>query len=286
MTRYIVFANRKGGCGKTTTAVNIARIFSINRKKVLLVDLDPQAHATLSLSINPDPERPNIYHLLNKKASFSDVVQMVCPESQTVINPQNFSKNLLSTDSTTADFKNYESSIGRLYIIPSSRNLSVVETADPKFSADELYLAEILHANALEFDYVFIDPPPSVGILSVSALVAAKEAYIPMPMHFLAMEGLAEMTRLIYQINAAWNPELKLCGIIPTFYNKNTRITKEIASDIIKTFGADRLAPPIRQNVALAESPGHGCSIFEYAPDSIGADDYKTLAVFIENNVK
>ncbi len=260
MTRYIVFANRKGGCGKTTTAVNIARIFSINRKKVLLVDLDPQAHATLSLSINPDPERPNIYHLLNKKASFKDVVQQVLLSSQTVNSS--------------------------LYIIASSRNLSVVETADPKFSADELYLAEILHANALEFDYVFIDPPPSVGILSVSALVAAKEAYIPMPMHFLAMEGLAEMTRLIYQINAAWNPELKLCGIIPTFYNKNTRITKEIASDIIKTFGADRLAPPIRQNVALAESPGHGCSIFEYAPDSIGADDYKTLAVFIENNVK
>ncbi len=257
MNRYIVFANRKGGCGKTTTAVNISCLFAMKGKKVLLIDLDPQAHATLSLNINPDPDRPNIYHLLNKKASFKDVVQQVLLSSQTVNSS--------------------------LYIIPSSRNLSVVEISAPKFSGDELYLAEILHTNALEFDYVIIDPPPSVGILSISALVAAKEAYIPMPMHFLAMEGLAEMTRLIYQINATWNPELKLCGIIPTFYNKNTRITKEIASDIIKTFGADRLTPPIRQNVALAEAPGHGSSIFEYAPESIGAEDYQSLALFIEN---
>ncbi|MBF0413727.1 MAG: ParA family protein [Desulfamplus sp.] len=269
MSRYIVFANRKGGCGKTTTAVNISYIFAAQNKKVLLIDLDPQAHATLSLNINPDPERPNIYHLLDKKASFKDVVQRVVPASQIISNLPN-------------DPKQDRIKVDNLYIIPSSRNLSVVEISGPKFSGDELYLAEILHNNASEFDYVIIDPPPSVGILSVSALVAAKEAYIPMPMHFLAMEGLAEMTRLIYQINATWNPELKLYGIIPTFYNKNTRIAKEIASDIVKTFGAKSLAPPIRQNVALAEAPGHGTSIFEYAPDSIGAEDYESLANFIE----
>ncbi|MBF0378859.1 MAG: ParA family protein [Desulfamplus sp.] len=276
MTRYIVFANRKGGCGKTTTAVNIACIFSIKNKKVLLVDLDPQAHATLSLRINPDPEKPNIYNLLDKKASFKEVIQQV------ITTPKINCHSITNKN----DEKREKSRSKNLYIIPSSRNLSVVEMNAPRFSGDELYLAEILHNNASEFDYVIIDPPPSVGILSVSALVAAKEAYIPMPMHFLAMEGLAEMTRLIYQINATWNPELKLCGIIPTFYNKNTRITKEIASDIVNTFGTGRLAPPIRQNVALAEAPGHGCSIFEYAPDSIGAEDYETLAMFIENNVK
>lgn len=250
MTRYIVFANRKGGCGKTTTAVNISHVLALKNKKVLLIDLDPQAHSTLSLGIYPDPETPNIYHLLDQKAGFHDVIQA--------------------------------SSFDNLSIIPSCRNLSVVEISAPTFSGDELHLAQALHTHATLFDYVIIDPPPSVGILSVTALVAAREVYIPMPMHFLAMEGLAEMTRLIYQINATWNPQLALCGIIPTFYNKNTRITKEIAQEIIQTFGPERLTPPVRQNVALAEAPGHGQSIFEYAPKSIGAEDYEAVARFIQ----
>ena len=245
MTRFITFANRKGGCGKTTTTIGVAHSLAQKKERVLIIDLDPQAHATLSLGIFPEPDRPNIYDLLDQKADFSDVV--------------------------------HSSRIKGLSVIPSSRNLSVVEINAPAFSGDELFLSEQLHIHATDMDYVIIDPPPSVGTLSVTALVASDEVFIPMPMHFLAMEGLAEMTRLIYQINATWNPRLTLKGIVPTFYNKNTRITREIEKDISDTFGYDKLMPPIRQNVALAEAPGHGLTIFEYAPKSIGAQDYDAL---------
>ncbi|MBF0201340.1 MAG: ParA family protein [Desulfamplus sp.] len=250
MTRHIVFANRKGGCAKTTTAVNVAHSLALKNYRVLLMDLDPQAHATLSLGMVPNPGVPNIYTLLDGGANLEDVI--------------------------------YPSRIANLSIIPSSRNLSVVEIEGPCFSADEHRLSEVLHSKKMDMDYVIMDPPPSVGTLSVNALAASEEVYIPMPMHFLAMEGLAEMVRLIYQINAAWNPGLSLGGIIPTFYNKNTRITKEIEGDIVQTFGEKFLAPPIRQNVALAEAPGHGLTIFEYAPKSIGALDYDALASFID----
>ncbi len=222
----------------------------MKKRQVLLIDLDPQAHATLSLGISPDPQMPNIYNLLNKKADFAEVVQ--------------------------------QTRIPRLSIIPSCRDLSMVEMDALKFSGDEMYLTELLHAQAPGFDMVIIDPPPSVGPLSVTALVAAQDVYIPMPMHFLALEGLAEMTRLIYQINAAWNPKLTLAGIIPTFFNKNTCITREISEDIIRTFGPDKLTPPIRQNISLAEAPGHGMTIFEYGSRSNGAADYDALAQFID----
>lgn len=250
MTRYITFANRKGGCGKTTTAIGVAHSLVQKKERVLIIDLDPQAHATLSLGISPEPDRPNIYHLLDQKADFHDVVQ--------------------------------PSRIKGLSVIPSSRNLSVVEIDTPNFSGDELFLSDQLRSHTTDVDFVIIDPPPSVGPLSVTALTASTEVYLPMPMHFLAMEGLAEMTRLIYQINATWNPQLTLKGIVPTFYNKNTRITREIEQDIIDTFGKDKLMPPIRQNVALAEAPGHGLTIFEYAPKSIGAEDYDRLTQTIQ----
>jgi len=119
----------------------------------------------------------------------------------------------------------------------------------------------------------------------VISLVAAHEVYIPMPLHFLAMEGLAEMMQVIYRLNAGFNPELHLAGIIPTFFNKNTRTAREISNEIKNNFGKPILLSGIRNNIKLAESPAFKQTIFEYAPKSIGAQDYKNLITTINQGV-
>ena len=250
MTRCIVFANQKGGCGKTTSAVNTAHCLAAKGRKVLLIDLDPQAHTSISLGKNPDILVHGIYDLLTGQAGLNRTINKT-------------------------DIKN-------LYIIPSSSDLTGFEIDFSTCKGSQNILSEKILSQDSKFDYLIIDPPPAIGLLTVSALVAVKEVYIPMPMHFLAMEGLTEMIRLIYKVNALWNPELCMKGIIPTFYNKNTRLAKEITEEICKNFGQDRLLPGIRMNVSLAEAPGHGKTIIEYAPQSSGAKDYMTLAEKID----
>jgi chromosome partitioning protein len=175
-----------------------------------------------------------------------------------------------------------ETDVPGVWLVPSARELMSFEIDFSPRAGSELYLVERLGQDAEPYDYLIFDPPPTVGLLTVSALVAAKEVYIPMPMHFLAMEGLAEMMRLIYTVNANWNRELKMMGVIPTFYNSTTRIAREITADIAQNFGPSKLLPGIRMNVSLAEAPGHGKSVMEYAPKSSGALDYMALADHID----
>ncbi len=246
MTRFIVFANRKGGCGKTTTAVNVAHALAMRGKKVLLIDADPQAHATIALGVPPLSRKCHILHLLREGAPFSDAV--------------------------------FNTHIPGVCLIPASRELGSFELDFSSRKGSESLLSECLYEEAAAFDYLIFDPPPTVGLLTISTLVAAQEVFIPMQMHFLAMEGLAEMMQLIYTINATHNANLSLGAIIPTFFNKNTRLAREITEDIVKNFGAEKLLPGIRMNISLAEAPGHGKSIFEYAPQSSGAADYLEVA--------
>ncbi len=246
MPRYIVFANRKGGCGKTTTAVNVAHALAMRGKQVLLIDADPQAHATIALGVPTHSIKRHILHLVREEAPFNDAV---C-----------------------------RTHIPGLCLIPSSRELGSFELDFSSRKGSETLLSENLYKNVAGFDYLVFDPPPTVGLLTVSTLVAAREVFIPMQMHFLAMEGLAEMMQLIYTVNATHNADLRLSAIIPTFFNRNTRLAREISDDIVKNFGPDRLLPGIRMNISLAEAPGHGKSIFEYAPHSTGAQDYMEVA--------
>ena len=246
MPRFIVFANRKGGCGKTTTAVNVAHALAEKGKKILLIDVDPQAHATISLGNTPGSFNSDIFHLLTGESDLKKVI--------------------------------IQTHINGVSLIPSSRDLIGFEIDFSAKKGSEAILSETLTEVGNEFDYLIFDPPPTVGLLMVSALAVAQEVFIPMQTHFLAMEGLAEMIRLIYTVNAAWNPNLRLAGIIPTFFNKSTRLAKEVTDDIVRNFGEDKLFPPIRMNISLAEAPGHGKSVLEYAPKSMGASDYLTLA--------
>jgi len=250
MTRYLVFANRKGGCGKTTTAVNVAHGLAMNGRKVLLIDLDSQAHATISIGKPSDLKHPGIFHLLKEEAALKNVI--------------------------------IQTHIQGVSLIPSSRELLDFESEFSSQRGSETLLSKKLSGDMSAFDYLIFDPPPTAGLLTISSLTAAREVYIPMQMHFLNLEGLAEMIRLIYTVSAEQNPNLRLAGVIPTFFNKNTRIAKEITEDIIKHLGEDKLFPGIRMNISLTEAPGHGKTIFEYAPGSTGASDYTDLTKKID----
>ena len=247
--RFITFANRKGGCGKTTTVINIAHAMALEGHRVLIVDMDPQAHASLSLGFSPETDRMNVAHVLAKEITVD--------------------KAVLNTH------------LGNIDLIPASRDLTQYEIQHSVKEGQETNLTDTVTTAREGYDVVIIDPPPTVSLLMISSLVAATEVYIPLQMNFLAMEGLAEMMRLIYLVNATWNPDLRLQGIVPTFFNKNTRLSKGICREIIHNFGKEKMAPAVRTNIKLAEAPGYKQTIFEFDPKSIGAADYRKLAQFI-----
>ncbi len=250
MVRICIFANRKGGCGKSTTAINVAHGLVLKGHRVLLVDIDPQSHTTIGLGFKPGMVRNSLADVLADRAAIDEVI--------------------------------LTGHIAGLSLLPASRELGGFELENTGHEGSEMMLAEHLNEQLVNYDFVIIDPPPTLGLLMISGLIAAREVYIPMPLHFLAMEGLAEMMQVIYKLNATYNPELRLAGIIPTLYNKNTRLAKEIGEEIVKTFGPDKLLPPIRTNITLAEAPAHGQTIFEYDKKSIGAFDYAKLTREIE----
>ncbi len=248
MGRIIVFANRKGGCGKTTTAVNTAHALTTHGR-VLLIDMDAQAHVSIIFA-SASPPQNTILEVLEDRLALTEAI--------------------------------FPSRIAGLELIYSSRNLGAYELGADPDDEQALVLAEQIALVQSLYDYIIIDPPPTLGILMVASLVAAKEVFIPMPMHFLAMEGLAEMMQVIYRLNASYNPVLRLSGIVPTFYNRKTKIAQKISEEIRASFGAEIMMPGIRSNITLAEAPAYKKTIFEYAPKSHGAVDYRK---FVEEGI-
>lgn len=252
--RRIVFANRKGGSGKTVTSVNVAAGLALAGNRVLLVDCDPQAHSSLSLGLSPYTTRNTLYDLL------------------------------AGSDSSLKPFiKPLESPSG-LAVLPASGQLAAYELEHSHDPAARSRLATLLLSTreTADFDYILLDVPPNVGLLTIMAMVLAREIIIPMQTHFLAMEGLAEMVRFVYQINATLNPDLVISGIVPTFYTHNTKLGRRVLQELEKNFGPEVILPPVRQNINLAEAPSFGQSIFAYAPSSHGAKDYQAIVARLE----
>ncbi|MBF0226403.1 MAG: ParA family protein [Desulfobacterales bacterium] len=254
MQRRIAIANRKGGCGKTVSAVNISAGLCLKGKKVLLIDCDAQAHATISLGFSPYEIEKSLYDLFI--GTYNDINEIIYEAAW----PQG------------------------LFIAPATGQLAAFELeSSSDLKARGLLAQHILSQEASKFDYIIFDPPPTVGLLMLMCLAAAKEVIIPVQTHFLNIEGLAEMVRFIYQINATINPDLRITGIIPTLYSQNTKLSKNVLDEIIKNFSEEMVFPPVRQNVAIAEAPAFGMSIFEYSPNSIGALDYNAVVDRIDN---
>ncbi len=253
--RRIAIINQKGGVGKTTTAVNVGAGLARRGRRVLWIDLDPQAHLTFHLGIDPRSCSANLHTLLTRHQTLKEVRQ----------------------------------SLGeRTAVVPSHIDLATAEGELVSVIGRETILRNAI-LNETEYDYVILDCPPSLGILTLNGLSAANEVVIPMQPHFLALQGVSTLLDTIRLVHDRINPELRVTGVLLCMHEPNTRLACEVIDDLRAFFVPGRHAETpwaqarifetiIRRNIKLAECPSHGMSIFDYAPGSHGAVDYQKLA--------
>ncbi len=240
MTKVISIANHKGGVGKTTTTVNLSAGLNNKNKNVLCIDLDPQANLTQSLGVK-DFEY-NIYDCITQN---SDLIPVKIR-------------------------KGFD-------VIPSHINLSGAEVELINEPGREYILKSLVNKIKNNYDYIFIDCPPSLGLLTVNAFVASDKLLIPLQAEYLATQGLARLMEVINKVQERINPEFELEGVVLTQFNKRLVLNKDIARSIEKHFGENLYRSSIRENIALAEAPSVGKDIFEYNKRSNGAFDYSQL---------
>jgi len=238
--RTIAFMNQKGGVGKTTSAVNVAAGLSRLGRRVLLIDMDPQAHATLSLGLPADSEKTT-FELLDGTATAADVI--------------------VDRDG--------------LAVMPSGLQLAGAEIQLIGAPGREMLLRSAL--DGVDFEYILIDCPPSIGLLTMNALTVATSVYVPLKTEYLPIQGIDQLKNAVDLIRRRLNPQLAINGVFGTFYDARRNIDRDVMDYIRQVFGDKVLKTAIRSNVALAEAPVNGKTIFEHAPTSHGAEDFAAL---------
>ncbi len=251
MGRVVAIANQKGGVGKTTTAINLAVALADLKLRVLLIDLDPQGNATSGVDSRRELSGPKtassrtMYDVLIGRAQLIDVLRPV----------RHF-----------------------LFLAPASTDLVGAEVELAAMEGRERMLAAAVNTVVQNYNYVLIDTPPSLGLLTLNALVAAQSVLVPMQCEYYALEGLTSLMGTIRRINGSLNPQLRLEGLVLTMFDGRNRLSHEVANEVRQHFASEVFSSVIPRSVRLSESPSHGLSVLEYDGKSVGAQSYRALA--------
>ncbi len=244
--RIIAIANQKGGVGKTTTAINLGTALAATKKRVVILDLDPQGNASTGFGISRGDRQLNVYHLLIGQATVAEAIK--------------------KTD------------IPGLSIVPSGVDLSGAEIELVNMENREFYLKNAIRRGAEEFDYVLIDCPPALGLLTLNALTAADALLVPLQCEFFALEGISHLLRTVERVRQTVNPSLEIQGIVLTMFDRRNRLSDMVASDVRAHFGDKVYKTVIPRNVRVSEAPSHGRPVLIYDINCAGSRAYLHLA--------
>jgi chromosome partitioning protein len=244
--RIIALVNQKGGVGKSTTAVNLGAALAVFGKRVLVVDADPQGNATTGLGIEKNRLERDIYNVLMQETALADVI--------------------------------VPTEIENLWLVPATINLAGADVELVAALSRETRLRRALTPLAARYDYIFVDCPPSLGLLTVNALVAADDCIIPVQAEFYALEGLAQLTNVIGRVRDALNPALHVSGVLVTMFDGRTRLAVEVIGELERYFPQQIFKTQIPRNVRLSEAPSYGKPVILFDVKSRGAQAYFAVA--------
>ena len=244
MTKIIAIVNQKGGVGKTTTTINVAAQLSTDKQSVLIVDLDPQGNASSGLGILKEQAPQTTYDLIRGEVTLDQVT--------------------------------HKTNVAQLFVVPANANLAGAEVELVGKARREFALADAL--KGANYDYILIDCPPSLGLLTINALTAANSVFIPVQAEYYALEGLSQLLNTIQAVKGSTNPNIELLGIALTMFDKRNSLSEQVQSEVQNYFGDKLFKTVIPRNVRLAEAPSYGKTIYEHDRWSKGARAYKALA--------